>query len=371
MSTMAAQHILLYLAEPKRCLCLSLPQWQMLIWLLREAKLLSALTAAIERADLLNQLPAYARRHLQSALVYADRQAQQVRFECAELQRVFVNAGIEAVYLKGAAYALAQTLNSRGRICNDLDVLVAKSQLAAAENLLQQHGWRTDKLTAYDERYYRQWSHEIPPMMHINRGTVLDLHHNLYLPISGRAADMTRFLSLTQSTSSAALVLKPEAMVLHSIIHLFTNEDMQSALRDLWDLYLLITQFSSVAFWQQLISLADQSGFSAELKHCCSALRYYLAPVLDALTLQHCSNMANDGLWQQYILLPAMVPAHPLVCGWRQRLAKQMMYLRGHWLKMPLWILCKHLTIKAFLAGRDQLFGKYQFVAKRPPNQHW
>lgn len=371
MSKVVAQHILWYLAEPERCLCLSLPQWQQLIWLLREAKLLSALTAAIERAGLLSQLPEYARRHLQSALVYADRQAQQIRFECAELQRVLANAGIAAVYLKGAAYTLANTLNSRGRICNDLDVLVAKSQLAAAEALLQQHGWRTDKLTAYDERYYRQWSHEIPPMMHINRGTVLDLHHNLYLPVSGRAADMTKFFSLTQPTSSAALVLKPEAMVLHSIIHLFTNEDMQSALRDVWDLYLLIKQFSSETFWQQLTSLAQQSGFSAELQHCCSALRYYLAPMLDPLTLQQCNSLANDGLWQRYFLLPALVPAHPLVSGWRQQLAKQMMYLRGHWLKMPLWILCKHLTIKAFFAVRDQLFGKYHFVAKRPPNQHW
>ena len=371
MTTLAAKQILLYLAEPERCGKLSLMQWQQLIWVLREAKLLSALASALIRAGLFSQIPAYAKQHLQSALVYADRQAQQIRYECSELQRVFVKAGIQALYLKGAAYVLAETTNYRGRICNDLDVLVAKSQLSAAEALLQQHGWRTDKLTAYDERYYRQWSHEIPPMMQIHRGTVLDLHHNLYLPISGRAADMSRFFRLSQKTSSEALVLKPEAMVLHSIIHLFTNEDMQSAMRDLWDLHLLINQFSSVEFWQQLAGIAEQSGFSTELRYCCSALRYYLLSALDPLTLQQCENIAAKGFMARYIVLPALAPAHPLVCGWRQSWAKKLMYLRGHWLKMPLWILLKHLTIKAFFAIRDQLFGKYQFAAKRPPNQHW
>jgi hypothetical protein len=371
MTALCAQQLLMYLAEPERCADLSLPQWQQLIWLLREAKLLAALAASLERRALCRQLPGYAKRHLHSALTYADRQSQQIRFECNELKRLLDDAGIPALYLKGSAYVLAGTANGRGRICNDLDVLVAKSQLADAEALLQKNGWRPDKLSDYDERYYRQWSHEIPPMVQIHRGTVLDLHHNLYLPISGRAADMARFFRLTQATVSGAMVLNPAAMVLHSIIHLFTNDDMQSGMRDLWDLYLLITQFSTTEFWHQLHGLAQVSGFCNELQYCLSALHYYLAPALDPLTLQQSVNGSSNGLWTRYIMLPALLPSHPLVCRWRHRRARQLVYLRGHWIKMPPWVLLKHLTIKTFFTARDQLFGKYQFAPKRPPNQHW
>ena len=371
MIQLSANTILSLLAKPEQCLQLSLSQWQQLIWVLREAKLLSALSAAVKRGGIEHKLPSYAYHHLQSAWVYAERQALQVRYECSQLQQLLSNAGITPLFLKGAAYTLAGTLNCKGRICNDLDVLVAKADLANAEALLQQHGWRTDKLSDYDERYYRQWSHEIPPMVHIHRGTVLDLHHNLYLPISGRAADMQQFFTLVQPADNAALVLMPAAMVLHSIIHLFTNEDTQSSLRDLWDLHLLISQFSQDAFWQQLTKLAQDTGFTTELRFCLAALQHYLASALDELTLQYGHQLADKSFWSTNVMLPALVPGHPYTCGWRNHLAKQMVYLRGHWIKMPARILCKHLTIKAFFAIRDQLFGKYQFVAKRPPNQHW
>lgn len=371
MSEMTSQQLLYFLAQPRRCLNLSLKEWQQLIWLLREAKLLAALAASLDRCGLMSQLPSYAKQHLRSAVVYAERQAQQIRFECSELNLLFNRAGIPALFLKGAAYTLADTVNGHGRVCNDLDVLVPKPQLTDAEMLLQNNGWRTDKLNDYDERYYRQWSHEIPPMVQIHRGTVLDLHHNLYLPISGRSTDMAPFFSSAQRTLSGASVLKPPAMVLHSIIHLFTNEDTSSAMRDLWDLYLLLTHYSSSDFWQELNSLAQHSGFNPELKYCLSSLQHYLGAALDDLTLQQCSSVADNSIWTRYVLLPALVPEHPATCKWRQRLAKQLVYLRGHWMKMPFPILISHLTVKTFFAVRDQIFGKYQFAAKKPPNQHW
>ncbi|MCF4010257.1 nucleotidyltransferase domain-containing protein [Rheinheimera sp. UJ63] len=340
-------------------------QWQQLIWLFREAKLLSSLAAVLERRALLCSLPVYAQRHLQSALVYADRQAQQIRFECDELQTIFLNTDIKVLYLKGAAYTLADTENSRGRICNDIDVLVNKSQLAAAEALLKRNYWKSDKLSSHDERYYREWSHEIPPMVHILRGTVLDLHHNLYLPISGRSADMAKFFELVKTTNSGALVLNQEAMVLHSIIHLFMNEETQSAMRDLWDIHLLTAQYSTADFWNNLHNLALSTGFELEFRYCLTALKYYLGSALDPLTKNQCEQYFEDNWWVRKVLLPALLPDHPLVIGWQQRWAKRFMYFRGHFLKMPLHILLGHLTMKSFFGLRDAIFGKHQFSPKK------
>ena len=31
--------------------------------------------------------------------------------------------------------------------------------------------------SAYDQRYYREWMHELPPLLHVRRQTALDVHH--------------------------------------------------------------------------------------------------------------------------------------------------------------------------------------------------
>ena len=38
-------------------------------------------------------------------------------------------------------------------------------------------GWATTHHDPYDQRYYRRWMHELPPMLHIRRMTLLDVHH--------------------------------------------------------------------------------------------------------------------------------------------------------------------------------------------------
>jgi len=359
------RQILHYLAHPQHSMALTLPEWQQLIWLLREAKLLASFAAILERENLLATLPDYVKRHLKSALIYADKQSQQIKFECQELQSLFLKEGINTVYLKGAAYTLASTSNSRGRICNDLDILVPKAQLKEAEDLLNQHRWIAEQLNTYDERYYRKWSHEIPPMVHLIRGTVLDLHHNLYLPISGRAADMSIFFNLVVKTRAGFSVLNPEAMVLHSVIHLFMNEETQNAIRDLWDIHLLISENSSDEFWQKLHKLAELTGFQLELKYCLTALNYYLYSALDPVSKNQCDAHSCDNLWVRLILLPSLVPEHPIVCTARNRWAKRFMYLRGHWLKMPMHILISHLLVKGFLGLKDALTGKHDFSPKR------
>jgi hypothetical protein len=370
MTLLDTRQLFRYLCQPGLACDFSLSHWQNLILLLREAKLLASFCAAAEQNGVLALYPPYAKRHLMSARVYANRQAQQIRFECTELQQRLCQAGIEAVFLKGAAYTLLETTNSAGRICSDLDVLVRREQLAEAESLLKQHSWRSDQLTDYDERYYRQWAHEIPPMVHLHRGTVLDLHHNLYLPISGRSADMALFFSQLQYTKQGLAVLAPHAMVLHSIIHLFTNEDTSSGMRDIWDLYLLIRDADGPEFWLQLSTLAKQTGFDNELQHCLATLQHYFDQDYFAKAYKHAAPVRRS-IWRWQILPAAMVAEHPLVLGWQHKLAKQLVYLHGHWMKMPATVLVKHLTVKGCLALRDKVFGKHHFAPKLPPNQHW
>jgi hypothetical protein len=104
------------------------------------------------------------------------------------------------------------------------------------------HGWSSAKTSAYDQRYYRRWMHELPPLKHNSRQTVLDVHHAI-LPTTARLKPDSRKL-LAAATPIAGrpdlAVLSPVDMVLHSAAHLFCNEDVGNSLRDLVDLDCLL-----------------------------------------------------------------------------------------------------------------------------------
>ncbi|WP_311964411.1 nucleotidyltransferase family protein, partial [Acinetobacter baumannii] len=65
----------------------------------------------------------------------------------------------------------------RGRLFSDVDILVPKPRLDEVEAALMLHGWASTHLDPYDQRYYREWMHEIPPKVHVRRGISIDVHH--------------------------------------------------------------------------------------------------------------------------------------------------------------------------------------------------
>ena len=50
-----------------------------------------------------------------------------------------------------------------GRLPSDLDILVPRTALPAAQNSLAAAGWRTVDMDEHDRLYYEDWSHEVPP----------------------------------------------------------------------------------------------------------------------------------------------------------------------------------------------------------------
>lgn len=337
--------------------------WEDLIHVLREADLLGTLCHLAERRGVLSAYSTYARRHLVATKVYSQRQARQVEYECQLIHRRLMEAGIKPVFLKGAGYTLRNTPNSFGRIYADIDVLVAKEKIEAAQAVLRQDAWYSPPISDYDERYYRRWAHELPPMKHLTRRTVLDLHHNIVPPVGGRAPNIKYLLKDVVTTESGLLVLSTPAMTLHSLVHLLNNEDLSSGFRDLIDLYLILNKFGDAPFWQALLSLAEDTGFMPELAYGVALLERvlgYEAPREVQRVLVERSGRAADSLVINRVLAPALRPHHPLVCDRAARWAIQMAYIRGHWIKMPFHILVGHLSMKAWLAMSGKVFGKYR-----------
>lgn len=351
------------LLEPSTAIAWSIPVWESAILILREEKLLATLYHLSNQQDVYSSYPEFAQRHLFSASIYAERQAKQIYYEATILNKLLKKIEITPIFLKGANYALRNSHNSRGRICSDIDVLVKKDQINQCEALLLEQNWQSETLTEYDQKYYREWAHEIPPLMHPFRGTVLDVHHNLYLPISGRSPDIELFLSKLDYTDDDLALLKLPQTVLHSIIHLFMNEDFSNGLRDLFDIYGLIKQHGDEIFWDELFELAQKTNFMVELQYCLTALQLifkYDAPRCITSKLESFPLSKIQKFWAKYVFINAILPQHPLTVKSAQKLCSSLAYFRGHWVKMPKSVLVKHFVVKTYKQLLDQVLGKHQ-----------
>ena len=108
-----------------------------------------------------------------------------MRREVAHVEGALAATGVPFILLKGAAYLLAGLKAARGRMFSDIDILVPRRALPDVEAALMLSGWASANITPYDQRYYRRWMHELPPLKHISRRTLLDVHHAI-LPTTAR-----------------------------------------------------------------------------------------------------------------------------------------------------------------------------------------
>jgi hypothetical protein len=291
--------------------------------------------------------------HLEAALRVCRAQQAEIRRETAFISQALSGLGAPIVLLKGAAYVMADLPAADGRVFGDIDILVPKEVIVEAESLLMMNGWLSTHQTAYDQRYYRQWMHELPPLQHVHRGTALDVHHAI-LPETARLRPSSRLL-LERAVPLAGWphlhVLAPEDMVLHSMTHLFMNDDMRYALRDLSDLDLLLRHFGTGdGFWSRLVERAQALDLRRPLHYGLRQTRRVLqTPVApQALSQTEAFGPASAvrplmaAIWKEALQAP-----DPEAQRLASRAAMFSLYVRGHWLRMPPLMLARHLATKA------------------------
>jgi hypothetical protein len=284
-----------------------------------------------------------------------------VRFEVDQIRRALTSLGLPLILLKGAAYLLAGLPPAQGRIFSDVDILVPKERIGEVEAALMLHGWASAKQDDYDQRYYREWMHELPPMEHTQRGSTIDVHHAI-LPETARARPdpaLLRAAARSIPGSENLWTLAPHDLVLHSAVHLFSEGETEHGLRDLLDLHRLLLHFGAApGFWEGLAARAVQLQLARPLFY---ALRYcsrLLATPVPAAVLAEAAAAGRppapllalmDG-----IFLRNLVPLHPSCADRLTPLAQGALYLRGNWLRMPPLMLARHLFHKAFITPRQR-----------------
>jgi hypothetical protein len=137
---------------------------------------------------------------------------------------------------------------------------VPRERLPQAESALMLAGWHATGLSEYDKRYYRRWMHEIPPMQHIQRATVIDVHHAILPDTARYHPDSAKLRSRAVAVEGlpGIYVLATEDRILHSATHLFHDGELPHGLRDLTDPDLLLRDGSRSRLLPRLTARADE-----------------------------------------------------------------------------------------------------------------
>ncbi len=349
--TPAEASLLGALRRPETVLALDTAGWNVLLREARRLDLSSRLAVSLGDRDGEPPLPDKVREHLAGARAVAAQHERIVRWEVDRIRHALRDLELSPVLLKGAAYLLAGLPPARGRLVGDVDILVPESRIQEVERALLEGGWEPVKLDPYDQRYYRTWMHELPPLRHRERRIVVDVHHRI-LPRTGKLHPDPRKLleGARQVGADGTRVLCPEDMVLHGAAHLFQDGDLAGGLRDLLDLDDLLRCFSGrdPGFWDRLAARGRDLGLGRPLFY---ALRFSSSmlgtPVPDE------SRFTRDGRppWPLTPVMDALATRALLPDESGKRgvaAARWLLYVRSHWLRMPFWLLGSHLTRKFF-----------------------
>lgn len=358
MRTQDPDLVIQMLRDPN-CLCSWTPrQFDLLMRQAQAADLLGRLAVLVEAHDLTALLPPGMQDHLAGTRRLMRSHAAEVQRELGHIRRALQGLQMPMLLLKGAAYVAAGLPAAQGRFFSDVDILVPKSRLDEVEAELLRHGWIGTHRSAYDQRYYREWMHELPPMVHIRRQSAIDVHHAIS-PLTARwRPDSAKLWADARALpdGSGFSVLAPADMVLHSMVHLLLNEELSHGLRDLADIDQLLRHFgTAAAFWPQLMARARELGLQRALHHglgCAATILATPVPAEIASTVAAWGpgpvvSAVMAAAWRRTLRSP-----HPSTADAWAPLARFALYVRATWMRMPPWLLARHLTIKALGLGK-------------------
>ncbi|HEX8533599.1 MAG TPA: nucleotidyltransferase family protein [Allosphingosinicella sp.] len=327
-----ARRLVEALRDPQSVAGLPVRDWTALIALARAESLIGSLAYRLQGME----LPAKVDWIMDDARRDAGQARRQALWEAEMARRALGSLEVPVILLKGTAYAAAGLQAGVGRSIGDLDIMVPRQSLDAVQEALLGAGWEWVKEDAYDDLYYRQWMHELPPLIHRERDRMIDVHHTILPLTHRRRPDAAAMVAESVVLDSGLRVLSPADMVVHSVAHLFADGDLAGGLRNLWDIDRMLREFASEAFWQKLDERARLHQLLPEVRRALRlSNRLYGTPVQDPVMA------ASDRLFERRLLARN---------GWGQTTRKGLrlaFYVRSHWLRMPPLMLARHLWTKA------------------------
>lgn len=340
--------------HPECCDDLTELEWDLVIRQARVANLLARLGWFLKKKGRSEAVPTFAKRHLDSEDFVCQAVKRSAFWEAERIYEALKPLNIKVLLVKGAAYSLMGLDAANGRIYQDTDIIVSKDALNNVERMLMWHGWIDRETDEYEQLYYRTWMHELPPKYHNKRGTVLDVHHNILPETCKLCPDIALILeTAVQIPATDYWLPSHEDLVIHSATHLFHEGEYGNGLRDISDLNLLLTEFSEQTdFWNKLVERSNTLKLGRPLFY---ALRYTKI-IFQTKIPDNVINRVNKNrpfslllMVMDFLFIRALMPDHSSCNDRWTGLARFLLYIRSHWLRMPLNLLIPHLLRKSWL----------------------
>lgn len=312
------------------------PRWSALLSVARAEVLLGTLAHRLKGTA----VPERVRETLDAAFAAADQAQRHALWEAEMVRRALAPLGIVPVLLKGTAYAAAGLGAAKGRQIGDCDILVPRDRLPEVEAALIDAGWEWVKDDPYDQSYYREHMHELPPLIHRERDRMIDVHHTI-LPLTHRARpDSAALLADAVPVGDGMAALSPLDRIIHCAAHLIADGELDGGLRNLWDLHCLMMEQTGEGGdkWAALDARAFHHGLQDVVRRAARLTHFLFATPVDPSWIEHAFGdpfflarlLARDDWGRE-----------------RRRGLRLAFYMRSHWMRMPPVMLAKHLWTKS------------------------
>ncbi len=323
------------LRDPASTARLDAQGWTGLITAARAEQLIGSLAFRLEGQD----MPRAAARILADARASAEQWRRSALWEAEMARRALAALDVPVILMKGTAYAATSMDAGVGRSIGDLDIMVPRAVLGAVEAALLAAGWEWVKPDPYDDAYYREHMHELPPLIHRERDRMIDVHHTILPLTAGGTPDAAAMVADSVLLADGLRTFSPEDMVLHGVAHLFADGDLAGGLRNLWDQDRLLRELSEVpGFWLRLGERARLHGLTSHLALALRLTRRLYATPVDPVLAGRWG--VFDGWFARRLLARD---------GWGRsthKFTQFAFYVRSHWLRMPPLMLARHLWTK-------------------------
>jgi len=338
----AARLLIDALRVPETVTRLEAKGWTALLAAARAEQLIASL--ALRLAD--QPKPPAAAAILADAVRAAEQGRVQALWEAEMARRALEPLGVTPILLKGTAFAAAGLSAGEGRFIGDLDILVPRDSLDAAEAALLAAGWEWVKDDPYDNHYYKTWMHELPPLLHRDRDRMIDVHHTILPPTARPRPDAAALIAESTALPDGLQMLSSRDMLIHAAAHLFADGDLAGGLRNLWDIDRLCREFAQQQedFFLDVVERAFFHGLGPHMLRALRISRYLFGTPIPTYRQPLRLDLALtpiDRLFVRRLLARD---------GWgrtTRKLTRLAFYVRSHWIRMPPLLLARHLWIKA------------------------
>ena len=356
----ATAKLLQLYANPGGATVLAPRDWSSVLGAARRSRTLGHLGLRLLEAGVLPQVDPRITRHFLAARNVVRERRRLLRWELLELADALRDTACDIVLLKGAAYELQELPLAAARIASDIDLLVPRAHLATVERSLLARGWNLEEMSDYDERYYREWSHELPPFMHPMREVEVDVHHSITPSLSSDSEAMRLLLrdarTLRWPVGARGRVverfkaLAPIDQVVHAAVHTFGDSDLALRLREVMDFDWLYRRLLAEQGADAPVALARRArelGQTRPMHWALHFARRWLGTPVPADVLAELARSPARTRLMEWLADRAMLPGERQHRRPIEAFAETALLARHHWQRMPLPRLVPHLARKA------------------------